>query len=115
MMPIKLLQFILLNCLSKPSVKLATKTCNLLAALLQNDLKSDNARNTTPTSMSYVSVIMLRTSSPLRSHLTQCTMIKEKSDQLGSVQKNNMYMQIQSVALVLEFEDNERGCKKCHL
>ena len=55
---------------------------------------------------------MLRTSSPLPPHPTKCTMIKEKSDQLGSIQKNNVYMQIQSVALVLEFEGNERGYKK---
>ena len=31
-------------------------------------------------------------------------MVKEKSDQLGSIQKNNVYMQIQSVALVLELK-----------
>ena len=58
-MPIELLQFILLNCLSKPAVKPATKTCNSFAALLQNDLKSDVARNTTTTGVLYVSVIML--------------------------------------------------------
>ena len=41
-------------------------------------------------------------------------MVKEKSDQLGSIQKNNVYMQIQSVALVLEYEDNERDYQTDH-
>ena len=41
-------------------------------------------------------------------------MVKERSDQLGSIQKNNVFMQIQSVALVLEYEDNERDYQTDH-
>ena len=99
MMPIKLVQFILPYCLSKPSDKPATKTCNLFAALLYHIHQcvlcfSNNAHQ-----------ILLRTSSPLPPHPTKCTMIKEKSDQLGSTQKSSVFVVSLSVTKVVTSVD----------
>ena len=96
MMPIKLLQIVLPNYLSKPSVKPATKTRNLFETLLENDLKSDVARNTTPTSVLYISLVMLifaqdRFPPPSPSHKMY------HDDQLVSVQKSSVFIVCLSV------------------